>query len=263
MFATVFTAYVLWWNTETTLLEPTSPNWFCPWNVMDCSHDLANGCMDRGVASAGRMGSCIWAASPHHTYWHSLAAAVKKNLSNLVTASKSSSSTTTATTKSPLPHRKSSKQHANQRREQERENKALSYWSTGTPTRGQSSCTAMQIMYHWHVGNLPHGLIWIVQYIPEPAFSSLLILSGIDMIRTWFVGSFSKTEALRVRLKTVFEQSFWRTSKGSPLLRRLSIPIVHPPGNHKLHNRISNSWFRGRIEPLNGSWPNDRIQGES
>lgn len=34
----------------------------------------------------------------------------------------------------------------------------------------------------------------IVGYIPKPAFSSMLVLSFIDMINTWFYKSFFKTK---------------------------------------------------------------------
>jgi MFS superfamily sulfate permease-like transporter len=34
-----------------------------------------------------------------------------------------------------------------------------------------------------------------VQYIPKPAFSCLMVLAGLDMIKTWVVGSFLKTQA--------------------------------------------------------------------
>lgn len=35
----------------------------------------------------------------------------------------------------------------------------------------------------------------LVQYIPKPAFSCLMVLAGLDMIRTWIIGSFLKTQA--------------------------------------------------------------------
>jgi hypothetical protein len=34
-----------------------------------------------------------------------------------------------------------------------------------------------------------------VQYIPKPAFSCLMVLAGLDMIKTWLIGSYLKTEA--------------------------------------------------------------------
>jgi hypothetical protein len=34
-----------------------------------------------------------------------------------------------------------------------------------------------------------------VQYIPKPAFSCLMVLAGLDMIKTWLIGSFLKTKA--------------------------------------------------------------------
>lgn len=35
----------------------------------------------------------------------------------------------------------------------------------------------------------------VVQYIPKPAFSSLMVLAGLDMLRTWLVESYFKTKA--------------------------------------------------------------------
>jgi hypothetical protein len=35
----------------------------------------------------------------------------------------------------------------------------------------------------------------MVQYIPKPAFSCLMVLAGLDMCRTWILGSFLKTKA--------------------------------------------------------------------
>ena len=35
----------------------------------------------------------------------------------------------------------------------------------------------------------------LVQYIPKPAFSCLMVLAGLDMCRTWILGSFLKTKA--------------------------------------------------------------------
>jgi hypothetical protein len=35
----------------------------------------------------------------------------------------------------------------------------------------------------------------LVQYIPKPAFSCLMVLAGLDMCRTWIIGSFLKTKA--------------------------------------------------------------------
>lgn len=35
----------------------------------------------------------------------------------------------------------------------------------------------------------------IVEYIPKPAFSSLMVLAGLDMLRTWLVESYFKTKA--------------------------------------------------------------------
>ena len=35
----------------------------------------------------------------------------------------------------------------------------------------------------------------LVQYIPKPAFSSLMVLAGLDMVRTWTIDSFWKTKA--------------------------------------------------------------------
>jgi hypothetical protein len=35
----------------------------------------------------------------------------------------------------------------------------------------------------------------LVQYIPKPAFSALMVLAGLDMVRTWMYDSFWKTKA--------------------------------------------------------------------
>lgn len=34
----------------------------------------------------------------------------------------------------------------------------------------------------------------LVEYIPKPAFSCLMVLAAIDMCRTWIYGSFKKTK---------------------------------------------------------------------
>jgi hypothetical protein len=165
--------------------------------------------VDRDVASADRMGSI----GTGFIYYISFdASAVKKNLPcNIGAASKLEKKKYDYDDETPLPRQKSSKQ--------ERKKKKLCHWVTyfatrsscvggrgrfsqrggiqnNGPTRGQSTSTAIRIV-SLHVDSLPH--------IPEPAFCSLLILSGMDMIRTWFVGSFSKIKVLRVRLKTVFQ----------------------------------------------------------
>lgn len=239
MFATIFSAYVLLWITQTSLLEATSQNWFFSVNDLVKSSVTKSLSIKNygpplplGAWIATRRGQIVWeavyAASPHVLALALLylircslhAAAVKKNLPNLL-AARNASKTTSTNDKSPSPRRNTSKQRANRRREQERKKEVLSlgyilehgygYSQLAAAVFGavavSPSVAASGTMVQLGAGHAApqYGSCLfmlaiyltdfrIVQYIPKPAFSSLLILSGIDMTRTWLVGSFSKTK---------------------------------------------------------------------